>query len=121
MEVHVVDAPRRLARQARCIEIVDVVVLAIEQVEDIELYLYLLAERVADARVHERGGLRAHAVVLDQRPRSEIAPAQRAKPAVTAFDRYAGGSHAIGGPGYVVPRRLAVAKTRRGDRKPQVD
>src|SRR5262245_18272996 len=95
-----------LPGELRCVEVVDVVVPAVEQVEDVQLQLHLLTESRPGARVDERSRLRSHAVVLDKRPRTEATPAQRAEPAVSALVRHAGRRHLIGGAAYVVARRI---------------
>ena len=52
VEVDVRHGPR-LPRELRLVEVVDVVILAVKEVEDIELNLHRLAERIAGARVHK--------------------------------------------------------------------
>jgi hypothetical protein len=72
----------RLASQARGVEVVDVARLAVEQVEDIEAEPQVLIDLPA-----RRAGRRARwpptlRIVLGERARAEVAPLQRAEPAV---------------------------------------
>src|SRR4030095_8711700 len=96
----------RFACQARFVEVIDVVVFAIEQVEDVKLHSQRLAEGVGCPRVYERGRLRAYAIVLDERARSEIAPAQRARPPTAAFQGNTSRSDGIGRAGNEIYRRV---------------
>ena len=61
--------------------------LAVEQVEDVERDPHVALELVAQAQVGERGRLRAPRVVLDQRPRPEVAKLELAEPRPEVGDR----------------------------------
>src|SRR5258708_6349123 len=91
MEVDVVDALGRLAAQARGVEIVDLAFPDVEQIEAVETHAPRFGELVADTAGDKRRGARAHAVVLDQGPRAEIAQPHAAEPAVQVVDVEAGG------------------------------
>src|SRR5258705_4052062 len=80
MEVNVVDASRRFARQARRIKVGDVVGLGIEQVQDIQASAPGLVELVSGAQVDEHAGARAHTVVFDQRIGAEVTELQSTRP-----------------------------------------
>ena len=80
MEVDVVDR-RRFATQLGSIVIIDVVGLPIEKVEDIEIEFRPPVHLVRGAHGKVDRGLRALAVVLDQRPRAEIAHVAGHRPA----------------------------------------
>src|SRR5579871_5239043 len=81
---------RALRRELRRVEIVDLVRVRIEEIEDVELRVPMLAEAIADARIKERRWTRAHAAVLDERARPEIAKAQSAIPGTEILDRHLG-------------------------------
>ena len=106
--MHVVDSGRGLPRQAGCVEVVDVAHLGVQDVEDVEIEPHAGVDAVADARVHEAGGVGGHAVVFDERARTEVAVAQLpgeaaevddVQTSVVAMDRDRWGLQAtIGGP-----------------------
>src|SRR5262245_46807014 len=108
MEVNVIDPSRGLALQARCVEVIDVVVLAVEQVVNVDVHSDLLRERVADARIDERRRPRAYTVVFYERPRAEVAPAQRAEPVLEMVHRQTRGHDLLGRARYAVSRRIEV-------------
>src|ERR1700730_11431061 len=95
-EMDVVDG-RRLARQLRGVEIVDLVgARIVEQVENVEPEPRLLGKFVAKPQIEERRGFRSHAVVLDQRPPAKIAEPQRAEPGTEILDGGARGGDQVG-------------------------
>src|SRR5262245_53873928 len=65
VEVAVVCAGRGLAGEARGVDVVDLAVLAVQQVEALELDAEAALEGIADVGADQRRGARAHAVVLD--------------------------------------------------------
>ena len=84
------DTTDRLARQPRQIVILYLVSLRVEEIEHIELQLHTVIEAVAGAGIEDQRGRRTHAVILDQRTRTEIARLQvRCDGRVT--DRYSNG------------------------------
>src|SRR6266850_3758150 len=63
---------RRFACEPRFVVVLDVLDLALEQVQHIERELDAFVEAPAGARVQKRRRVRTHRVVFDQRPRTEI-------------------------------------------------
>src|SRR4030095_6654808 len=100
----------RFACQARFVEVIDVVVFAIEQVDDVKLQFERLAEGIGCPRIYERRRLRAYAVILDERARSKIAAPQSACPATAAFQGNPSRSDGVGRAGNKIYRRVRIAK-----------
>src|SRR6185295_172971 len=73
MEMNIIDATGRLARQTRSVVVGDVIGPAVEDIEHIESQPQPLGELVSRLRVEQRSRFRFDAIVLDQRPRPEIA------------------------------------------------
>src|SRR5262245_33978539 len=82
VEVDVVDPGGGLAREARRVEVADVVHLGVEQVERLDLEADPAPDLFPERQVEQARGGRLHAPVLDQRPRAEVAVAQAREPAV---------------------------------------
>src|SRR5258706_15091147 len=79
MEVDIGDR-RGFVAQPRLVVVGDGVLPAVEEIQHVERHLQTLLEAVGEPRVEDRGRPRAHAVVLEERPRPEGAPAQAARP-----------------------------------------
>src|SRR5438477_4297996 len=83
MEMHVLDAARRLAGKTRGVEVVDVAHCCVEDVEQVGVEPQTRRDGVADAGIDRVRRLRADGVVFDERARTEVAVAQFARESVT--------------------------------------
>ena len=121
------DTAYRLARQSRRVKICDLVGLSVEQIKRVELQPHAVVETVAGPRVEYQRTQRTHAVVLDQRTRAEIAPAQRAEPAGISAERHAPAGNPGWRAGNAVAGRVEIGEpgARIGDieieRHPRLD
>lgn len=115
MKVHVVDAARRFAGQSRRIEVVDVADLRVEHVEHVEVEPHARRDLVSDTRIEEVRGIRAHAVVLDEGPRTEVAVAQLAGDAVKVDEGQPDRYDAFDRAGNAISTRIVVAKACAGE------
>ena len=73
---------RRLIRELRWVEIVDLVGLRIEDVEKVDPNLCPIGSLIAALKVEQQGRLRGDAVILDQRSPPEITEAQFGAPGI---------------------------------------
>ena len=90
MDVNVFDAAERFPGQPRGEEIVDIADLLVEHIEDIGGRAQVLQQLEPALQVDQAGRLRAHRVVLHQRARPEVAPAQASEGAMQSVDAGAG-------------------------------
>ena len=79
MCVDVIDPACLFARQPRRVEIVHIARLRVEHVEDIDHDVHTRCEVIPELCVDQARRLRSDAVVLDERPRSEVAKANAAE------------------------------------------
>src|SRR5579864_93891 len=87
VEVDVGDAGGGLSGETGDVVVIDVAGLGVEEVEDLDGEAEVARQVVAGVEVEERGRVRAHAAVLDQRPRAEVAPAEAAEEAMRVGHR----------------------------------
>ena len=66
--------------QLRLVVVLDVIVLAVEEVEYVDECLEVPVEPVPDPCARQGEGTRGDAAVFDERPRTEVAQRQRAAP-----------------------------------------
>src|SRR5450755_2585643 len=111
VEVNVVYARRRLARQSRRVVVGDVVGLAIEDVENVEAHPRPIVHVVGRLRVEQRGRARFHAGVLDQGAWTEIAPEQTRSPWPQVTHGDAARCSALQRLGNVVTDRLVIGES----------
>lgn len=90
MEMDVVSASQRLARQSRRVVVVDVAVGCVENVEYVDDDLHVLRELVAAFEIHQARGRRPDGVVLNQRTRTKVETPCAADDVVQAVDRNTG-------------------------------
>ncbi len=111
MKVQILDALVRLTRQARRIEVRDVVVVGIEHVQEVEAHIEPLATE-PERRVDGSRRIRFHAAILDQRARPEVAQANAAVPTARVVVREARRDHAIDRARNLVTRRIEIREPR---------
>src|SRR3954451_18577293 len=105
------DTVDRLAPQTWQGGVFNLVGLRVEEIEHIELHPQAVVEATASAGVENERGERANAVVLDERPRAEIACGQGAEPAgFVAEDN--GASHPRRCARYAVAHEIEIGETR---------
>src|SRR6185295_8707120 len=112
VEMHVVNACGRFAGEARPVEIGDVVHLRVEEVEDLEAQPRPGCEVVAPFQVQQHRGGGANAVVLDQRPRPEVAHEEAGAKWTELVEGGAGGGGPFDGAGDVVGSAAGEARVR---------
>src|SRR5712692_1387065 len=101
-----------VCEQPRAVEVLDVVRLAVEEIEYVEVETGLRIDLVGGARGKNGRGLRAHAVVLDQRSRAEVARVQRPRPGPEVLQRHAQGRDAVDRARNIAAYRIAVGELR---------
>ena len=77
--VDVVDSLRWFARRMGRVVVINVAVLAVEQVENVEVLFPTLVEAVAELQINQRGRVRTLAGVFDQ-----VTQPKKAQPQATA-------------------------------------
>src|SRR5690349_8601576 len=84
-----------------------------ERLDQIELHAPAAREPIADPRIDEARRRRAERIVLGQRGRAEITPAQGAEPADRLADGHTGRCNDPRRIGNEVPRRVADLRLRK--------
>src|SRR6202035_2996354 len=84
----------------------------VEQIEAVELDAPAFGETVAEAAVEDAERRRPERAILGQRPRADIAPAQRADPAGVLAERDAGRGHHPWRVENKIARRIANLRLR---------
>ena len=101
----------------RSIGIGDLIGPGVEQIERVELNPPAILEPIADPAVEDAGGRRPERIVLGERARAEIAPAQRTEPAGLLADGDPGGGHHRRRIGDVVAGRVADLRLRKSGQR----
>ena len=88
MRVDIIDAFINFTRQARCVEVIDIRRVGVEDVEDFEDDARLAGQPLPGLSVPQRRALRHHARIFDQRARTEMTHAQTAEHGLARLHRH---------------------------------
>jgi hypothetical protein len=108
MCVNVLHTVSRLAGQARCVEVVNVRDVGVEDVERLQYEAGIVRQPIGHLAIPERRALRVNAPVLDERARSEMRNAKASKYRPASLERHTGRDHSVQGAGDLRAGGIAI-------------
>ena len=108
MHVNVLHSVRRLAGQTRCVDVVNVRDVRVENVEHLQHEASLARQSIANPAIPDRRALRVDAPILNEWARTEMANSKTSKYRLTGLNRHAGRDHSVQGAGDLRADRIAI-------------